>query len=546
MNKLIKNIAACAAALASVALVSCDDFLDQPARGKQNLDNYYQTEKECEDAVIGCYQAVVMDDWWQIYYPWMQSEVCTDNAWMGNTTQGVPDLYNLAFFMPTGQQSGPLSNLWYERYIGILRCNMAIERIPLSSMSDAAKKARLIAEARFLRGYFYFDLAKNFGGLPIVTGLMTAEDGEKMGRATLEQTWNFIKQDFRAAIDVLPSSRRLGADEAGRATRGAALAFLGKTLVYEGRWKDAADTLIILVDEGDYDLMASFGDCFSADHPNCIESIFEAQHIYDDTYNLGASLAVIGGNRNAGDQDGWAYCTPTAWLEKMFIDEGDTERLRWTIIKNGDTEIAGEPDLDKLVELQGNKNGDNSYCILSGSVKGGRLYRKYFLPYAKRPATFDKQKVPMNWPIFRYADALLLYAESLCELGRYPEACTELSKVRKRVFRTEVTGVTGNTLRDMIRKERQLELAGEFQHLYDIRRWKEDNGHTVMANLFGSDGRFVKWNTDETTADPMEWENQNEPSNKGINFNESRDLLWPLPLDEIERSNGALVQNPCW
>ena len=124
--------------------------------------------------------------------------------------------------------------------------------------------------------------------------------------------------------------------------------------------------------------------------------------------------------------------------------------------------------------------------------------------------------------------------------------CTELSKVRKRVFRTEVTGVTGNTLRDMIRKERQLELAGEFQHLYDIRRWKEDNGHTVMANLFGSDGRFVKWNTDETTADPMEWENQNEPSNKGINFNESRDLLWPLPLDEIERSNGALVQNPCW
>ena len=546
MNKLLKTAAVGAAMAAAVSMVSCSDFLDQPARGQQNLDNYYQTEEECESAIIGCYQGIVMDDWWQIYNTWVQGEVCTDNAWMGNCTQGVPDLYNLAFFMPTGQQSGPLSNLWYERYIAILNCNMAIERIPLSPMSDEAKKARLIAEARFLRGYYYFELAKHFGGLPIVTGLMTPEEGEKKGRASLEETWNFIKQDFRAAVDVLPSSRRLAADEAGRATRGAALAFLGKTLVYEGKFSAAADTLGLLVNEGDYDLMTSYGDCFDVDHKNCIESIFEAQHEYSDTYNLGGSLAIICGNRNAGDQDGWGYCAPTGWLEKKFLDEGDTERLRWTIIKNGDTEIAGEPDLDKLVALQGDRNGDGSYCVISGDIKGGRIFRKYFIPYAKRPADFNKQKVPQNWPIFRYADALLLYAEALNETGRDAEACEELNKVRRRVFRTELTGVGGRTLRDIIRTERQLELAGEFQHLYDIRRWKEDNGKTVMANLFGQEGRFVKWNTDETTADPMEFENQNEPSDKGKNFNEIRDLLWPLPLDEIERANGALVQNPGW
>jgi hypothetical protein len=545
MNKIFKIAAVSTVMAVAASLTSCDDFLDQPARGQQNLDNYYQTEEECEAAVVGCYQAVVFDDWWQTYYPWLQSEVCTDNAWMGNTTQGVPDLYHLAYFMPTGQDSGPISNLWYERYIGILRCNLAIQYIPDSPMSDTDKKNQLVAEARFLRGFFYFELAKNFGGLPIVTGLMDPEDGFKTSRATLDETWEFIKQDFRAAVNGLPSVKKLSSSQAGRATRGAALAFLGKVLVYQEKWQAAADTLGLLVNEGDYNLMPSFGDVFDPDYPNCDESIFASQHIYSDTYSLGGSLGVISGNRNAGDQDGWGYCTPTAWLEKQFLDEGDTERLRWTIIKNGDTEIAGEDNFADLVDKQGNRNGDGSYAIISTDLKGGRIFRKYFIPLAKRPDVYDKAKIPQNWPIYRYSDALLLYAEALNELGRDGEACTQLNKVRERVFLNDIN-LAGNDLRKAIRKERQLELAGEFQRLYDIRRWKEDNGKTMMENLFTPTGSFVVWNTDTSTADAMELANQNEQSNKGYNFNVNRDLLWPVPLDEIERANGVLVQNPGW
>ena len=118
--------------------------------------------------------------------------------------------------------------------------------------------------------------------------------------------------------------------------------------------------------------------------------------------------------------------------------------------------------------------------------------------------------------------------------------------MRNRVFLSGVNGKTGTELRDIIRLERQLELAGEFHRLFDIRRWKEDNGNYAIANIMGPQGRFVLWNTNQETADPDEWENQREASNSGINYRDDRDRLWPIPLVEIERSHGSIQQNPGW
>ena len=171
--------------------------------------------------------------------------------------------------------------------------------------------------------------------------------------------------------------------------------------------------------------------------------------------------------------------------------------------------------------------------------------RKHFLPLNDRPENYKETKSPLNHRILRYADVLLMYAEACNELGDDSHARAALNRVRSRVNLSPVT-TSGNELRHAIRNERRLELAFEQNRLYDIRRWKDDNGKPVISNLLGENGSFVKWNTDPATRDQLEWENQVESSDKGKTFREDRDLVFPIPLYEVTMSNGSIEQNPNW
>ena len=301
--------------------------------------------------------------------------------------------------------------------------------------------------------------------------------------------------------------------------------------------------------------MDNFGDVWSVDHNNNEESLFEVQYMYDGTYALGGALSVITGSRN-GPGDGWSWGQPTANLEQAYIDAGDTERLRWTIIKTGCTEIAGENNFDEFVENSKNmalydtyieKYGWDPECYIIDPAqhKSARIVRKYFVPIEKRPEVYNIDKIPLDHRILRYADVLLMYAEACNELSIDTDARTALNEVRSRVHLADVTA-SGNELRKAIRLERRLELAWEQNRLYDIRRWTDDNGKKMISNLMGPDGTFVKWNTDEATRDALEWENQGEASDKGSGFTESRDMVFPIPLYEITMSNGSIIQNPGW
>lgn len=544
----MKKLSILATLGAALLFSSCNDFLDEPARGSQNLDNYFSTEEECRNFVNGCYYFITCDDWWQVYNVWLQMEMATDNAWSGNTGQ-ESGYRELVEYLPNGQDNGPSSNFYQYRYKGILNCNIAVDKIENADIviSEATRR-QLVAEARFLRGYYYFEMVKLYGGVVLMDRLYTAEEAEGKGRSSAAEVYNYIADDLRYAIRNLPHKSNLAAADMGHATRGAALGLYGKALVYQGKWKQAADTLGLLVREGEYDLNNSFGDNFNPANKNGIEAVFEAQHTYDAAYAVGCPLSVIAGNRGAGDQDGWAWGVPSAYLESRFLEAGDTERLRWTIIKNGDKEIAGESaeGFASLIEKQGDKNEDGSYFIDPNGLKSPRIFRKYYCPVEYRGDKFDQTHSPINWPILRYSDVLLLYAEALNELGRDGEAAPLVSRVRNRVFLSSVNGKTGDELRQIIRNERQLELAGEFHRLFDIRRWNDGDPRHDIKNIMGPNGCFVLWNTNEETADPDEWNNQREPSNEGINYKDNRDRLWPIPLVEIERSNGAIVQNPGW
>lgn len=532
------------ALILTILFGSCSDFLEEEVRGQENLDTYFKTEAEAESFVTGCYNALTFNGWWQVNTVWLLSEMTSDDGWMGNTTQ-QSDYTSLAFFQSNGQSNGLISNFWQYRYKGILRTNIAINKIAEAPITDEAKMARLIAEAKFLRAFYYFELVKNFGGVPIVEGFAMPDEIQGIERNSAEDVYAFIENDLQDAAAVLPQRSSQSDNEVGRATRGAALGFLGKVYVYQGKWDEAKTALKTVIDEGEYQLLNNFGDVWDIDNDNSVESLFEVQFTYDGVYALGGSLSVVAGNRSGGDQDGWAWGLPSANLENAYLEAGDSERLRWTIIKHGDTDIAGEPDFEEVIELQGDQNGDGTYAVDPSKHKSARLMRKYYIPLSKRPEVFNIDKVPLNHRLLRYADILLLYAEACNETGDDVSARAALNEVRARVDLPAVTA-GGNDLRQLIRTERRLELAFEQNRLYDIRRWVDDNGKKVMSNIMGENGSFVRWNNNPDTRDPYEWENQRESSDKGSTFREDRDLLFPIPLYEITMSNGSITQNPGW
>ena len=551
----MKHLLSILTVVAALTFTSCEDFLTEEVRGLQNLDTYFSTLEECNSYVTGCYQDLTCGGWWNINTVWLLSEMCSDDAWMGNTTQSQSDYISLAHYQGNGASNGPISNFWQYRYKGILRCNVAVDRISQADLTDTETRDRLVGEARFLRAYYYFELVRNFGGVPLITEFLLPEQVQGITRKSAEEVYQFIEDDLLAAADVLPERSEYAPADMGRATRGAALGLLGKVYLYQEEWQKAHDVLKTVMDSGEYDLLPEFGQVWDLDYDNSIESLFEVQYEYHPTLALGGSLATVTGARN-GPGDGWSWCQPTANLEQAFIDAGDTVRLKWTIIKSGCTEIAGENNFDEFIENSKemanyeaylDKYGwdPNCYIIDPAQHKSARIIRKYFLPIEDRPEIYNTDKSPLNHRILRFADVLLMYAEACNELGQDGEAQEALNRVRNRAKLPSVTA-TGTQLRDAIRQERRLELAFEQNRLYDIRRWKDDSGQPVIASILGPNGSFVQWNTNPETRDQLEWENQGEASDKGITFNVNRDLLFPIPLYEITQSNGSIEQNPGW
>lgn len=556
MKKYIYSLAALAA---MTFATSCNSFLDEPVRGSENLDTYFSTAEEVDSYVGGCYYEIAKDDWWQVYQAWLISDMTTDDLWDGNSTQN--DGYqSLTHFQPNGPENGANENFWGARYQGITTCNIGIERIPNANMDESLRELRL-AEVRFLRAFFYFELVRNYGGVPLIKEFTANTEGIR--RSTAEEVYAFVEEELTAAAAKLPRRSQQAASEIGRATRGAALGILGKAQLYQGKWDAAKATLKTIIDEGDYELLPNFGDVWSVKYNNSKESLFETQTMYSGVYALGGSLTTVTGCRN-GIGDGWCWGQPTSDLENAFIAAGDTERLRWSIIKTGCTEIAGESEFQQFIEnnksfLANGVNdpqyitykeafgwGDdvfsNGYIIRPDWHKSARIIRKYFIPLEDRPEVYNKQKTQLNHRILRYADVLLMYAEACAETGDNTNAQWALNQVRARVGLAPVTS-TGTALRDAVRAERRLELAFEQCRLYDLRRWDCENGKKMMENVFGPNGSFVKYNLSDE-ADIYEKWNQGEPSNKGERFTAPRDLLYPIPVYEIQHSNGAIEQNP--
>ncbi|MFS4481549.1 RagB/SusD family nutrient uptake outer membrane protein [Hyunsoonleella sp. 2307UL5-6] len=524
MKKIVLFLTICTALLS----VSCDQdqILDQPIQGRQQLDDFFSSADNSEFFVNGIYQLVNGTNWNQVNFQRQINEMASDDNWAGNTRQPRPDITGIAQYN-VFPGSTYFNLFWENHYIGITRANISLDRIPNIDF-DETQKNQLLAEAKFLRAFFYFDLVRNFGGVPIVESYNeilepTINDKE---RATVAEVYEFVEKDLIDAIAALPLKSEQSAEQGGRATKGAAQSLLAKVYLFEEKWAEAQAMAKTVMDSGEYALETDFADIYRVGNLNGIETIFEVQYINNQTFNgVGGQFAITNGSR--GDR-GWGWASPTSDLENAFLSEGDEIRLRSTIIKHGES-VFGDPAV-------------TSFDGRPTENKSGRTNRKYYIPTAERPEPYQRGQLPLHYIHLRLADVILIHAEAAYFNGDETSAKNSLELIRDRVELDTNMSLSGAALRDAIWKERRLELALEQHRLYDIRRQKI-NGVPRIALILGPNGSFVKYNTEEST-DPFETTNLLEPQNSGTLFDANIHMLWPVPPEEIQLSRGKIIQNP--
>lgn len=436
---------------------------------------------------------------------------------------------------------GLFSTMWKNFYEGIQRSNDAIKNIPLKSPSSDTKKARYVAEAKFMRAYFYFRLNQLYKGVPLYLEPFTADEAQKP-RATEEEIWEQIVVDLTECINEtnLPDRYVAGDPNYGHVTKGAAYALRGKVYMYMKKWELAINDFS-KVKECGYALFNDYKSLFTTKNEQCPEMIFSIQNISQQDF--GGSVQLYYGSRSAFTSD-WNYFMPTPDLVDLY-ENIDGSSFSWDAVLPGYSSLtvaerevyflrnnltaaeinaAGlrgakmslylptgneerilkayanrDPRLTATVitpysTFVGAYNNTTNVAIATmrwpyraQALVGGDLqtdtqnyfyylYRKFVIEGVTE--ILNRNYSPIDMPVLRYADIVLLWAEALNEVGRTDEAVAKVNEVRGRagvalLNSNAATTVKGtDDLRRRIQNERSIELAGEGVNYFDQLRWK--------------------------------------------------------------------------
>lgn len=498
MKSYIRNIILAGCVSGAILTSGCQSFIDIPVEGVLTED-IYKTEKDARDLITGCYDAI-HNHVWSLDFPMMFGDLCADDSWKGgeNMTDQGEALEIMYFYSGTNNKF--VEYIWRVRWMGIYRCNNALEVIGGIEM-DQDIKEQLMAEVRFLRAFQYFELIKQFGDLPkIITPITPAE--AKIPREKKSTIYEeVIEPDLKYAAGILQQRSEQDATDQGRATRGAALGFLGKAYLYQHKYQEAYNTFKTVVEENEYDLELVFLDNWDVDNKNNIESVFEIQHDPSQVYSEGAGLPTLMRSRADG---GWGYNLPSTSLVAAF-ENGDP-RKKLTIIEEGDI-IEGEP------------------YSMHNVMEPKRTSYKHYIPKSKR-ASNEWEHTGYNIRIYRYADLLLMYAEAAVGVQDYATAQWALERIRGRARNQgsdltvlpKITISDATLLTDAIRQERRVELAMEQHRFWDICRW--GIAKEVLTE-------FVRFNTEENTA-------PDAGDTKGSLFQSGKHELFAIPAKDCE------------
>jgi len=468
--------------------IGCEDYLDKVPPSSLSTDNFFQTEADALSAINASYAPLQLRGLYSEDYPKV-AEVPSDDIAIDNTSGLSFDDFG---FSPAESQ---IDNVYTLNYEGIGRANLVIDRVPGIEM-DADLKARIIAEAKFLRALYYWHLASVFGEVPIILFPPETTEEAEIPKSPVNEVYNQIITDLQEAIAVLPASY----DDAnvGRATSGAARSLLGKTYLYAERYPEAEATLLEVINSGQYSLIDDFSQIIIESNENHAESIFEVQ--YQD----------IGGGGWAG-QDG-ANANETTLRERLNYPNGKGGFGNLLPTQSIVDEFEeGDPRLEASVFREGDEydpTTEGEEVFLSAWTPTGYAIKKGMLPFRRNIVNSGT-----NWPIIRYADVLLMYAEAANENGKIDEALNALNQVRARVGMppyptAEYPASNQQEVFEAIVHERRVELAFEYHRYNDLRRWG------LASEVLGP-----------------------------LGFTSPRNDFMPLPQAEVD-TNPELVQNP--
>ena len=476
-------------ALVTTITTSCDDsFIENAQSYSIDSETYFNSEEDYNKALIAAYDMLQSS-----YINVMLGEIASDNTLSGGeSANDVIGIQQVDDMIHTSSNSN-LRDIWNWMFAGVNRANYILE---FKDKTDFDGKEQIIAEARFLRAYYQFELVKWFGAIPMKGDFRFKLNDEKtIPRSPVEDVYASMESDLIYAIANLNPV----APQTGRATKGAAQALLGKIYLYQKKFLNASSVLEDLINSGSYSLVTNYNAIFENNTENNSESVFEVQYSDGEGAGFGClqcsegNVAVgFNGIRNYSGplfDSGFSFNVPTQNAVDAY-EVGDNRK-----------DVA-------ILDI-------NSWAALTGATFGigykhtGYFNRKYIARQGDANIGDQNLTNPNNYRSIRYADVLLMAAEAFNRGGiDDTKARTYLNLVRQRAFGDFDHNISASSvaLTDFIWAERRVELLGEGHRFFDlVRTGKAATSITGFAS------------------------NKNE--------------IFPLPIEEIQFSNGNWQQN---
>ena len=490
MKNYIKSIALSAFCLASVALTGCEDFLTEDPQSNYSSNTFYKQESDFEFAIAGVYAQQ------QGLYGYSGGACRLPITRADEVKVGAGYTDNNDKFIDDGSGSY-IPAYWNGLYSMIYRSNAILGTIDAIEFKNATNKNSIKGEALALRAWAYYNLAINFGGVPLIDKTLSTQETKQIARSTQAETLSFAAADYKAAIDLLPEAWT--GKGLGRVTKYAAIGGLARLYMFEGNFSSAAPLLQNIINSGKYAMAENYVDCFDDAFDNTEERVWEVQFMsggLGEGNTFPASFFPEGYNKAE-------YNIPGS---SAFMD-----------VSSDFVNAYEEGDLRKDVTLIAD-------ITVGKAVREGWYVHKW-LHNTAVPVNHDDYAI--NWPILRYTDVIMMYAECLNEAGYAAdgEAFKLINSVRERAGLAPLTAATTPdqaAFRKAIMQERRVEFAFEGLRWWDLVRW--DTALEVM---------------DKFLSLP---ENENGKYKMGSNDRK----IYAIPNTEIDRYGDTSVmwQNP--
>ncbi len=488
-------------------LNACEDDLDLTPISDPGSNGFYLTQSDFTQALNGAYAAFGVQN--NVDYPSfyvVMNESRSDNIYSPGVS-GVRDWNNVNNLLNTLSTLGTIRLLWNTTFNAIMRANTVLDQLEKNpaAFTDAALRTRYEAEARFLRAYFYFDLVKWFGKVPIFTKSVSPTEALSIGRSSVSEVYDLIISDLDFAAKNLPDS--YGSTDKGRATSFAAKGILARVYLMRSgpklhpdgpclasnEYSKALTLLNEIINSNKFSLLPSYAKVFDYDSENNAEIVWDLQFItggkgagayfpteyYDEAWGR-ANLTFAGGNPGDGPKR----------ISNEFLASYDSTDLR----------------LEPTFQLD--------YKDAAGNTVDAQFYDKFM---NKAKAGTDRFEWSINYPVLRYADILMMKAECILQgaSGTQTEVDGIVNSVRARAGLKPVSSVNLNMLLD----ERRKEFAGENLRWEDLVR----TGKVVEV--------MNAWRAKEDTG------NKVQPMKNEF-------IIYPIPQDQLDVKKGLYTQNP--